>query len=89
MIKYLFTLLCILVLCSFQTVKPGKASIASESASESNKVNDFLDRKFDEAVARSPENASTLGLKINYGEWSDRSDNFVRKEIAIAKQNLA
>jgi len=80
--KYLSLVLCVIALSSF---KPA----TDEQTAESKKVNDFLDKKFDEAVARNPEEASTLGLKINYGDWTDRNDDFAKKELAIAKDNLA
>jgi hypothetical protein len=42
--------------------------------SETNKkFNEFLDKKFDEMLQRNPEFAASLGLKYNYGEWTDRS----------------
>ncbi len=61
---------------------------AEQMAAESKKVNDFLDRKFDEAVDRNPEEASSLGLKTGYDSWSDRSDEHADKELAIAKANV-
>ena len=39
----------------------GKLYSAEEMAAESKKVNDFLDKKYDEDVARNPETASILG----------------------------
>ena len=85
MTKYYHLLFCALILCSF---KPANAATQEQIAATSKKVNDFLDKKFDEAVKRNPEMASTLGLKINYGEWSDRSDNFARQELAREKYNV-
>ena len=51
-------------------------------------VNAFLDKKFDEAVARNPEFATNLGLKTGYGDWSDRSDAFWDNEVAIMRSNI-
>lgn len=62
-----------------------KTYTAAEIAAESKRLNDFLDVKFDEAVARSPETASSLGLKIGYDSWSDRSDENSDKEFVIQK----
>ncbi len=62
-----------------------KTYTAAEIAAESKKLNDFLDVKFDEAVARSPETASSFGLKTGYDSWSDRSDENGDKEFAIQK----
>ena len=81
--KYLCILLCIMVTAS------AGAYTNVEIAAESKKVNDFLDKKFDEMVARNPEIASTLGLKLNYGSWNDRTDEFAKKEVAIARENVA
>lgn len=65
-----------------------KTYSTEEITTESKKVNDFLDKKFDESVARNPEEASGLGLKIGYDSWSDRSDENGDKELQIAKDNL-
>ena len=81
--KYLCILLCIMLTAS------AGAYTNVEIAAESKKVNDFLDKKFDEMVARNPEIASTLGLKLNYGSWNDRTDEFAKKEVAIARENVA
>ena len=60
----------------------------AEIADQSKKVNDFLDRKFDEAVNRSPEAASSLGLHTHYGDWTDRSDEFATHELEIQRANV-
>ncbi|MCS6820041.1 MAG: DUF885 domain-containing protein, partial [Chitinophagales bacterium] len=51
-------------------------------------VNAFLDRKFDEMIARNPEYATNLGLRTGYGEWTDRSEDFHKNELAIWKANI-
>jgi len=82
---------CLCVFLFFATTFSLKAAgnyTAEQIAAESKKVNDFLDSKFDVMVARNPEMASTLGLKINYGSWTDRSDDFARREVTMAKENL-
>lgn len=73
---------------TFYSLNAGTGYTATQIVTESKKVNEFLDKKFDEAVDRNPEMASTLGLKSNYGAWSDRSDEFAIKELAISKENL-
>lgn len=50
--------------------------------------NEFLDRKFDEMLKRNPEFAASLGLKYNYGQWSDRSLEHYRRELKIKKDVL-
>lgn len=61
----------------------------SVSVEESKKVNDFLDVMYDEYIARHPELASVQGIKKNYGDWDDHSDNDYDKELAISKAKLA
>ncbi len=84
----LSVLVSVFILGSFINGHAGTTYSAAQIAAESKKVNDFFDKKFDEAVARNPENASTLGLKLNYGSWTDRSDDFAKNELAIAQSNL-
>lgn len=81
-----FFLMVLLVGC--QMNKKPRTYTAEEIAAESKKVNDFLDQRYDEAIARNPEHASSLGLKIGYDSWSDHSDENADKELAIAKATL-
>ncbi len=62
---------------------------ADETAAESKRVNEFFDRKFDENIARHPQFASQLGLKIGYDKWEDLSDASNAEDLSIALQNLA
>jgi uncharacterized protein (DUF885 family) len=67
----------------------GKKQYTKEEIEKtSTEVNEFFDRKFDEAVARNPEFATNLGLKTGYGEWSDRSEKYWDNEVALMQQNL-
>ena len=86
--RTLSTIVFALVLLLFKT---GYAATGTpeQIAAESKKVNEFLDKKFDESVERNPELASTLGLKTNYSQWSDHSDDFTKRELEISKENLA
>ena len=59
-----------------------------EIAAESKKANDFFERTFEEAVARSPEFLTYLGRKDRMGEWNDISEENSKKEHEITKQNL-
>lgn len=86
--KKLSVIALTVLLASCQTGTKTKSYSMDEIKAESKKVNDFLDLKFDEAVARNPEFASNLGLKTGYDSWSDRSDENEEKELAIAKSNL-
>src|ERR1700759_2539760 len=77
---------CIIILTSCNMGnKPKKTYTADEVTAESKKLNDFLDKKFDEQVARHPEFASSLGLKTGYDSWDDRSDEANDKKLAILK----
>ncbi len=60
----------------------------AEITEQSRLVNEFLDRRFDEAVDRSPEFASTLGLKSHYGDWNDRTDEHYKKELDIQRATV-
>lgn len=60
----------------------------AEVAEQSKKVNEYLDRKFDEAMDRNPEAASSLGLRSHYGDWADRSDENAKRELDIQRANI-
>jgi uncharacterized protein (DUF885 family) len=60
-----------------------------EVAAESKRMNGFLDKAFDENVARHPQFASQLGLKIGYDRWEDLSDASNAADLAISLQTLA
>jgi uncharacterized protein (DUF885 family) len=60
----------------------------AEIADQSKKVNEYLDRKFDEGVDRNPEAASSLGLRSHYGDWTDRSDENAKRELDIQRANI-
>jgi len=57
---------------------------STEALSKS--ANAYLDQKFDEALMRNPEFASSLGIKYGWGDWSDRSQEFTIKELEIRKK---
>ena len=66
-----------------------KTYTPEEVAAESKRVNEFFDRKFDENIARHPQLASQLGLKIGYDKWEDLSDASNAEDLSISLQNLA
>ena len=68
---------------------PAKTYTAEEIAAESKRANEFFDKNFDEFVARHPQRASQLGLKIGYDKWDDLSDAADTEDLAFAIQNLA
>lgn len=56
---------------------------------ESSRANAFFKKSFEAQVDRDPEMQSRLGIKKDYGKWTDRSDAFTTREIAIAASELA
>ncbi len=76
------------LLASCHMKQSNKTYMAEEITTESKKVNDYLDKKYDEEVSRNPEEASSLGLKTGYDSWNDRSDENSDRELQIAKNNL-
>ncbi|MFM2306564.1 MAG: hypothetical protein RLZZ367_1233 [Bacteroidota bacterium] len=86
--RYISICLLILLLAACKMKNEKKTYTAEEITAESKKVNEFLDRKFDESVNRDPEFASSLGLKAGYDSWGERTDEHSDKELAIAKANL-
>lgn len=63
-------------------------SMPALAASESERLNIFLDRVHDAAVARWPEWQTRMGLKTNYDRWNDRSDAKAVKEHEITIRDL-
>lgn len=64
------------------------ADSAEQMANESAKANAMYDRFFEESVARSPEALTFLGRKERADEWDDRSEEFSKESLAMAKQQL-
>ncbi|MDQ3046142.1 MAG: DUF885 domain-containing protein [Bacteroidota bacterium] len=56
-----------------------------EIAAESKRANAFFDRVFDSDVDRDPVKQSILGIKKDYGKWTDISDEHAQKELEITK----
>jgi uncharacterized protein (DUF885 family) len=78
----------IMAACHIKGSEGGPKYTEAEIAEQSAKVNEYLNRKFDEAVDRSPETASTLGLRSHYGDWNDRSDENFKRELDIQLANI-
>ena len=75
--------------CNTKNIDSGGPKYTEAEISEqSKKVNEYLDRKFDEAVDRNPELASTLGLRSHYGDWTQRTDENIKRELDIQRANL-
>ena len=56
--------------------------------SESKKLNQYLDRVFDEYIDRHPEYQTYLGIKKDYGKWDDISPKATIIELEHAKTQL-
>ena len=67
------------------TDTPASAPRVTESA----KANAFFERAFDEALARSPQSLTQLGLKQDYDKWDDYSDEAAAGNLALAVRQLA
>ena len=84
----LATLALALNVCA--TAAPNDSKHSPEQiAAESKRVKEFLDKAFDENVARHPQFASQLGLKIGYDKWEDLSDASNAADLAFSLQTLA
>ena len=62
---------------------------AEQVAAESAKANAFFDRVYDEAVDRSPETQTQLGIRKDYGKWDDESEAHQAEDFALMAQHLA
>lgn len=65
-----------------------KTSGQEQIKAESDKANAFFDRVFDREVDRDPVKAALLGIKSNYDQWTDLSEEHAQKEVEISKANL-
>ncbi len=79
----------VLLLVSSLFAAAEKTYTPEQIAAESKRANEFFDKKFDENVARHPQYASQLGLKIGYDKWEDLSDASNAADLAISLENLA
>ena len=75
--------ICLFISFSFAAPNEKKFYTPEEIAAESKRANDFLDKCFDENLARHPQLASSLGVKINYDKWEDLSDASNAEDLSI------
>ncbi len=66
----------------------GSCGNTIESSPESDKLNAYLDKKFDEYVERHPEYQAYLGIKKDYGRWDDISPKAQDAELEVNRQSL-
>ena len=80
-ITFLLPVLVIMLLVSScgETIEPSP---------ESDKLNAYLDKKFDEYVDRHPEYQTYLGIKKNYDRWDDISPRVQEAELKVSRRSL-
>ena len=66
----------------------GSCGNTIESSPESDKLNAYLDKKFDEYVERHPEYQAYLGIKKDYDRWDDISPKAQDAELEVNRQSL-
>lgn len=54
-------------------------------AAESERLNEWFEQKFEEAIARDPMRLTALGRKERYGEWPDASPEFDAESLALQR----
>ncbi|MEQ9504866.1 MAG: DUF885 domain-containing protein [Hyphomonas sp.] len=90
---FALTLLATTAACGTPSIsEPAAPATLAETATvqtESVRLNAWFEQKFDESVARDPMRQTFLGIKDNYGEWSDASDGFEIAELEIQRANVA
>ena len=64
------------------------AALDPKVVAESEKANAFFDRIYDEKVGRFPEWQTYLGIKKDYGDWNNDSDEIELRELEITKENV-
>ncbi|MBA4227442.1 MAG: DUF885 domain-containing protein [Hyphomonas sp.] len=57
-------------------------------AAESERLNEWFEQKFEEAIARDPMRMTALGRRDRYGEWTDPSPAFDAEGLAIQRANV-
>ena len=67
---------------------PVTNAVAAEQT-ESERLNAFFERVYQENIKRSPVAQSYLGIKTDYDKWDDESDANAIKEFEIAQKDLA
>ncbi len=70
------------------TQAQNEAQTEQTSQTESERVNAFFERTFKEDLERSPLFQSYLGIKWDYGEWDEFTEERQDEAIAIAKNRL-
>jgi uncharacterized protein (DUF885 family) len=64
------------------------AETRADPLSEDKRLMEFVDRAFDEAVARSPQTMTALGIKQRYGELDDYTDANRLRQLEFSEAQL-
>jgi uncharacterized protein (DUF885 family) len=84
-VKFIYSIALIFIFsASFSSCK----TKSSDSRTDSEKLNAFLDRAFDRSMDRKPQTAAYLGLKIHNGDWNNISDSFAKADLNIEESEL-
>jgi uncharacterized protein (DUF885 family) len=62
---------------------------SEQTASESKRANEFLDKCFDEYVGTHPQTETSLGIKTHSDQWNDISDEAAKRDLETQQKNLA
>lgn len=78
---------------SEQTTNPAPEAVAKQTpvataSTESQRINAFFERIFEESVARYPEYLTSLGRKERADEWNDLSEAYANESMQLTKQQL-
>ena len=65
------------------------AGAVEELSDEAARLREFFETSFENQLARDPEFQTRLGIKTDYGQWTDRSDAFATQSLANAVSELA
>ena len=77
-----------LLIIFFSSCGGSKPENLDKIIAESQKLNQYLDRVFDEYIDRHPEYQTYLGIKKDYGKWDDISPKAENIELVHAKTQL-
>ncbi|TRX56339.1 DUF885 domain-containing protein [Thalassomonas sp. M1454] len=72
-----------------ETKTTEQVQTATQVETESARLNAFFEKSFMDAVMRSPQYQTYLGIKDDYDKWDDNSEANAEKELQITKDNLA
>ena len=68
---------------------PEPSPSLDQTAAESKRANEFLDKVFDEFVATHPQIETSLGIKTHNDQWNDISDEAAKRDLDTEQKNLA